>query len=659
MRRLKLKHFEKFDSAATALEEVAALVEGKVSPMLAKLLDSLKDEKKASLAVADPKLGQAINKLPGLTLTPISDSSVNDIYRAIRDHLPSLIPGLLPETISTMSLGLSHSLSRHKLKFSPDKVDTMIVQAISLLDDLDKELNTYAMRVKEWYGWHFPEMGRIVNDNLAYARVILKVGMRSNTSNTDLSDILPEEIETAIKAAAEVSMGTEITEEDLENIQLLAEQVVGFTEYRQQLSSYLTTRMQAIAPNLTELVGDLVGARLIAHAGSLMNLAKSPASTVQILGAEKALFRALKTKHDTPKYGLIYHASLVGQATGKNKGKIARMLAAKAAIGLRVDALSSWSAEGEGKGDDINEEERSALGVTSRAKIENQLRKLEGKPLLPRGVAVGPNGKVATPGKWEIKEARKYNADADGLAGDEPAAVAPKSEKKSKKDKKTKVEEPPKKKLIEEVPEDSESEDDSDAEDSDEDMVDVNAGLGLAAPSSNGTKAKVVGDKSNGAEDDDSDVSADTPDSSSIVGNTKEAKKARKKERQERKLAMAGEKSKKEERKAKEARRGEREERRQKKASQASTSTETVDPDVALAAAAGISLEKYKRKAARGAIEIGPDGKPIVHSKKDIKKQKKLEAKAASGTPEVSKKRKLDDETVEKSEKKKKKKHSS
>lgn len=226
-----------------ALEEVAALVEGKVSPMLASLLDSLKDEKKASLAVADPKLGQAINKLPGLSLIPISDSSVSDIYRAIRDHLPSLIPGLQPENIATMSLGLSHSLSRHKLKFSPDKVDTMIVQAIALLDDLDKELNTYAMRVKEWYGWHFPEMGRIVNDNLAYARIILKVGMRSNTSDTDLTDILPEEIEAAVKAAAEVSMGTEITEDDLDNIQLLAEQVVGFTEYRQQLSSYLTARM--------------------------------------------------------------------------------------------------------------------------------------------------------------------------------------------------------------------------------------------------------------------------------------------------------------------------------------------------------------------------------------------------------------------------------
>ncbi|ESZ97314.1 nucleolar protein NOP58 [Sclerotinia borealis F-4128] len=449
---LKLKQFQKFDSAATALEEVASLVEGKVSPMLAKLLDTLKDEKKASLAVADPKLGQAINKLPGLTLTPISDSKTNDIFRGIRDHLPSLIPGLLPEHISTMSLGLSHSLSRHKLKFSPDKVDTMIVQAISLLDDLDKELNTYAMRVKEWYGWHFPEMGKIVNDNLAYARVILKVGMRVNTSSTDLADILPEEIEAAIKAAAEVSMGTEITEEDLENIKLLADQVVGFTEYRQQLSSYLSARMQAIAPNLTELVGELVGARLIAHAGSLMSLAKSPASTIQILGAEKALFRALKTKHDTPKYGLIYHASLVGQATGKNKGKIARMLAAKAAIGIRVDALSDWSAQGEGKGDDVDDEERSALGVTSRAKIERHLRGLEGKPLLPRGVAVGPNGKsTSAPGKWEVKEARKYNADADGLAGDEPAAAIPVREKN--------------KTLIEEVAEESSSDssDESDA----------------------------------------------------------------------------------------------------------------------------------------------------------------------------------------------------
>jgi nucleolar protein 58 len=656
-----LKHFEKFDSAATALEEVAALVEGKVSPLLAKLLDSLKDEKKASLAVADPKLGLAINKLPGINLSPISDSTTYDIYRAIRDHLPSLIPGLLPENISTMSLGLSHSLSRHKLKFSPDKVDTMIVQAIALLDDLDKELNTYAMRVKEWYGWHFPEMGKIVNDNLAYARVILKVGMRTNCSNSDLSEILPEEIETAVKAAAEVSMGTEITEEDLDNIQLLAEQVVGFTEYRQQLSSYLTARMLAIAPNLTELVGELVGARLIAHSGSLMNLAKSPASTIQILGAEKALFRALKTKHDTPKYGLIYHASLVGQATGKNKGKIARMLAAKAAIGLRVDALSDWSAQGEGKGDDVDEDERSALGVLSRAKIERHLRGLEGKPLLPRGVAVGPNGKaVTTTGKWEVKEARKYNPDADGLAGDEPAAIEPVSEKKEKKEEKEKKakKEEAKKPLVQEV-----------SEDEDEKMADVDAGLGLAPPSLNGTKAKTMANTKKGDEafsETLSTVSEDTPEppasppsnwQSSILGNTIEAKKARKKERHERHVAQAEEKSKKRaERKATEARRAEREKRRQNKAAQesrrasgATSGVPAVDPDIKLAAAVGLSLKKYKKKMAKGHIKISADGTPVV-----VKKEK--DDKAADAiTPESSgKKRKLEDD-VEKSEKKKKK----
>merc|ERR1712021_256738 len=116
-------------------------------------------------------------------------------------------------------------------------------------------------------------------------------------------------------------------------------------EYRTELFEYLKNRMNAIAPNLTILLGELVGARLISHAGSLMNLAKQPASTVQILGAEKALFRALKTKHDTPKYGLIYHASLIGQATPKFKGKISRVLAAKCALSIRVDALSDETRE--------------------------------------------------------------------------------------------------------------------------------------------------------------------------------------------------------------------------------------------------------------------------------------------------------------------------
>merc|ERR1711997_1324727 len=160
--------------------------------------------------------------------------------------------------------------------------------------------------------------------------------------------------------------GTEISDMDLINIKHLCGQVVEIQEYREQLWSYLKNRMVAVAPNLTILVGELVGARLISHAGSLMNLAKHPASTVQILGAEKALFKALKTKHDTPKYGLIYHAQIVGQSATALKGKVSRMLAAKASLACRVDAL------GEDATSSIE------IGMEQRTKIEARINQLEG-----------------------------------------------------------------------------------------------------------------------------------------------------------------------------------------------------------------------------------------------------------------------------------------
>lgn len=244
--------------------------------------------------------------------------------------------------MKNVSVGLSHNYYRYKLKFSVDKVDVMVIQAVGLLDDLDKELNNYAMRLREWYGWHFPEVSKIVADNVTYAKVVHEIGMRTNTKKTNLSEIVEEEIEKQIKDAAEISMGSEISDEDEFNIKELCLQVIALSEYRQSLTEYLKARMMAIAPNLTIMVGELVAARLISHAGSLINLAKQPASTIQIFGAEKALFRALRTKHDTPKYGLIYHASLVGQAGPKLKGKISRSLASKCALCVRVDALSNF-----------------------------------------------------------------------------------------------------------------------------------------------------------------------------------------------------------------------------------------------------------------------------------------------------------------------------
>jgi nucleolar protein 58 len=357
---LQLQHFSKFDDTTVALAAITGSIEGKIPKPLKKVLKKIAEDAEETLMVADSKLGNSIKEK--FNINCVSNSSVQDLMRLIRCQMESLIK--VPEKeVAAMRIGLAHSLSRYKLKFSPDKVDTMIVQAISLLDDLDKELNNYVMRCKEWYGWHFPELSKIILDNTAYCKTIKKVGYKTNAVSCDLSDILPEDVAQKCKEAAEVSMGTEISEEDLSNITNLCDQVLEISEYRTQLYEYLKNRMLAVAPNLTALVGELVGARLIAHAGSLLNLAKHPSSTVQILGAEKALFRAMKTKHDTPKYGLIYHASLVGQSGAKFKGKVSRMLAAKAALAIRVDAL----------GEDVNND----MGVEHRATLEKRLQNLE------------------------------------------------------------------------------------------------------------------------------------------------------------------------------------------------------------------------------------------------------------------------------------------
>ncbi|KAK9309850.1 hypothetical protein QLX08_000655 [Tetragonisca angustula] len=358
---VKLMHFEKFADTAEALAATTAAVEGKLCKSLKKVIKRHCTELQEQLAVADVKLGNAIKDK--LSLSCVSNTAIQELMRCIRSQMDSLLVGLPKKEITAMALGLAHSLSRYKLKFSPDKIDTMVIQAVCLLDELDKELNNYIMRCREWYCWHFPELSKIVTDNIAFVKTVKIIGTRENTINSDLSDILPEDVEQKVKEAAEISMGTEISEDDILHIQILCDQIIEISQYRTQLHDYLKARMMSLSPNLTVLVGELVGARLISHAGSLINLAKHPASTVQILGAEKALFRALKAKKDTPKYGLIYHAQLIGQTSTKNKGKMSRMLAAKASLATRVDAL----------GEDGNFD----LGAEHKVKLEARLRILE------------------------------------------------------------------------------------------------------------------------------------------------------------------------------------------------------------------------------------------------------------------------------------------
>uniref|UniRef100_M4F4V7 Nucleolar protein 58 n=1 Tax=Brassica campestris TaxID=3711 RepID=M4F4V7_BRACM len=425
---VKLKAFDKFDNTSEALEAVAKLLEGTPSKGLRKFLKANCEGE--TLAVADSKLGNIIKEK--LKIDCVHNNAVMELLRGVRSQLTELISGLGDQDLAPMSLGLSHSLARYKLKFSSDKVDTMIIQAIGLLDDLDKELNTYAMRVREWYGWHFPELAKIISDNILDAKSVKLMGNRINAAKLDFSEILADEVEAELKEAAVISMGTEVSDLDLMHIRELCDQVLSLAEYRAQLYDYLKSRMNTIAPNLTSLVGELVGARLISHGGSLLNLSKQPGSTIQILGAEKALFRALKTKHATPKYGLIYHASVVGQAAPKHKGKISRSLAAKAALAIRCDAL--------GDGED------NSMGVENRLKLEARLRSLEGKDLgRLSGSAKGkPKVEVYDKDKKSgsgglITPAKTYNTAADSLMGQTSKAEESVKEKKDKKKKKKKA----------------------------------------------------------------------------------------------------------------------------------------------------------------------------------------------------------------------------
>eukprot|EP00931_Biecheleriopsis_adriatica_P074574 TRINITY_DN48602_c0_g1_i1.p1 TRINITY_DN48602_c0_g1~~TRINITY_DN48602_c0_g1_i1.p1 ORF type:complete len:496 (-),score=181.26 TRINITY_DN48602_c0_g1_i1:65-1552(-) len=429
-RQVGLTAFHKFADTKAAMEACTELTEGTVGKSLKKFLKKniVDAGLTESLAVLDKQLGGNINKKLGIEVSVLSEN-LKEIMRGVRMHLTDLIEGLEAEEVRTMSLGLAHTLSRFKLKFSPDKVDTMIIQAVGLLDDLDKELNNFAMRLREWYGWHFPEMGKIVTENLAYAKVVKLMGLKTKAKDTEFSDVgVPDEIAEEVKAAAETSMGTEITEEDLGNIKTLSERVIELTEYRASLSEYLKLRMNAIAPNLTYMVGELVGARLISQAGSLMSLAKHPSSTVQILGAEKALFRALKTKKQTPKYGLIYHASLVGQSAPSLKGKISRVLAAKLSLCCRVDAL----------GDQVE----PTLGKEFKEYVEKRLSSLEegGMKSLTKGISRPSHG------KHEKRPAQKGSATAYSAEDDVVEEPAPKKRKKAAAEEEEAAEVPKKKK---------------------------------------------------------------------------------------------------------------------------------------------------------------------------------------------------------------------
>ncbi|GJN33333.1 hypothetical protein PR202_gb21924 [Eleusine coracana subsp. coracana] len=461
-RAVKLVGFSPFSSAVDALNQCNAISEGIMTDELRNFLElnlpKVKEGKKAkySVGVMEPKVGSHISEATGIPCQ--SNEFVQELLRGVRLHFDQFIDQLKKSDPEKAQLGLGHSYSRAKVKFNVNRVDNMVIQAIFLLDTLDKDINSFSMRVREWYSWHFPELVKIVNDNYLYAKIAKFVVNKSDLAEKripDLSDLIGDEDKAKeIVEAAKASMGQDLSPVDLINVQQFAQRVMNLSEYRKKLYEYLVTKMTDIAPNLTSLIGEVVGARLISHAGSLSNLAKCPASTLQILGAEKALFRALKTRGNTPKYGLIFHSSFIGRASARNKGRMARYLANKCSIASRIDCYSELNTSIFGQKLREQVEERLDFydnGVAPRKNLDVMKAAIEEtNAVLEDG---DDNQKKDTSAKKSNKKKSKAEADGEAMDVDESAAVEdkPQTEKKKKK-KKHKLEEPQGEEMATEAP---------------------------------------------------------------------------------------------------------------------------------------------------------------------------------------------------------------
>jgi len=229
------------------------------------------------------------------------------------------------------------SLSSSKIAEVSESPDLHIAQGINTLDEVDKIINGISSRLREWYGLHFPELDNLIDSIVGYSQIVI-AGKRKDLNKKIFEDAgFPESKVEMLSLVGQKSRGGDISKENLLIVQDLAKQILELHDLRKNLEEHIETQMNEIAPNLSVILGASVGARILAHAGSLKKLSSMPASTIQILGAEKALFRSLKTGSAPPKHGILFQHALVHAAPRWQRGKIARAIAAKAAIAARVD----------------------------------------------------------------------------------------------------------------------------------------------------------------------------------------------------------------------------------------------------------------------------------------------------------------------------------
>ena len=362
---------KKPQEAAKAVLKIEA---GKMVDEIAELVNRLRKNGYETFVFENASLANEVQKKFGVKVEVSKPSEAGEMLRFSMERF-AVETGFVKdaEEFTLWTHNVTMEMAKLRVKGAVEKRDLIIAQAIQTLDDLDKAINLFMGRAREWYGIHFPELDRLLDKHETYARLVLNLGSKDSFTAEKLEkEEIPKSKAEQIAKVAETSMGADLTETDMAQIQDLCKNVISLYQLRQTLENYLDKTMEEVAPNTKAIAGSLLGARLIALAGGLTNLARRPASTIQVLGAEKALFRSLKTGTRPPKHGIIFQHTYLHEAKKWHRGKIARALAGKLAIAARVDSFGG-----------------RCMGEELKAGLEKRIEEIREKYVEPPPISVG------------------------------------------------------------------------------------------------------------------------------------------------------------------------------------------------------------------------------------------------------------------------------
>ena len=330
-----------YPDVGLAVTNLMAIDEGETTEVVNAIAVEIEKIGEKEVIVEEQMLARSLSKFTSLSVR-VSSNPVTKWFRQNQDeYLTKLGIVKASDDISSFRRDVALRLSKSKVSAASGEKDLLVKNAIDAIDEVDKSINILVMRLREWYSIHQPSLSTLVEDQDQYARILRETkGKESMNRDMLASAGVPEDSIESVMKAIPGDIGAELRDVDLGIIKTLAISIDNLYKTRKDLEDYVATVMDEVAPNVASLVGPLIGARLISLAGSLKELARKPSSTVQVFGAEKALFRSLKTGADPPKHGIIFRVSEIQTAGYWQRGKVARALAGKLSIAARIDAYS-------------------------------------------------------------------------------------------------------------------------------------------------------------------------------------------------------------------------------------------------------------------------------------------------------------------------------